>query len=1035
MSITTIFLCLVLSPFFAYQAIKEFMGNMDALLEWFLSISVLIAAVLVLRWLLKGRVSCRARYALWLVVLVRVLLPIQLDLPVETSVARMSPEPPQSWNEHSIRIYQGTEDIENAHEYYQDLEPGAVGSSPWSSGYVERSEDGQTLTHYWDVYTPAQVMLFLWRLGILVTGWTLAVANLRFSLRLKRSRKPLPITECPLPVYVADGIPSPCLAGTFHPAIYLTPETAADETRLRHVLAHELTHHAHKDHIWALLRCLCLCLHWFNPLVWLAVWLSKVDGELACDEGAVRRLGEEERISYGRTLVDMVARSSRGNILSCSTTMTGGKKSVQQRIELLVKHPETKKAAAFLAVAALVVAAVFTFAGDEPEPVELGLPTGEEGYAQFLALLENDLPMYFGEPILSDGPEYPDITSPDIIPNTKATVKNHIHPLEEPMANISFGSVLDEAYHLRLYAQGEVITEHSFCLLELGEDDWYIFLRESDANENDTLIPIARTNGGVVNVLKNSASLQLRVNDEYWMDPALGYRQLMDGLAGVRGVAVHGDGSGFYAGPDSPNYPDFTAKAVELLAQAQPLSAPVPDVDAPSGPELTLFDELGTTSPAGWNTLEYYLHSDGGDYYLCLRHDGDVFTPVAQLPHETGEGLLRMVREADPQHRELAYSEFLYALEDLAFVRLNRPELYLSSDYPPDRTNTVRIIQEEDDLRQVRELLADHSTIISAETYGHLSPDPYDGWDLRAGFLHSIGLDLAPLSQDGAGYSLYTSKHYGFVLLWHSRMGTIPVATLDESIGDTLLDLSRPYAEIQPEIEQALYYIEPPEPVTDMNPGLRYTVDDRALIEQLSQLFLSDPETVALNESPDYDMADWLTNWTNEYIIGYGQPTWLNVQDDVWYAKAVDSGSWYSIRIPEHLVDDVLAICASPLELARKTPVYAEDSQTAVESFGQKLAEAYRTLAHSNPHAVTDAKFISAEIYDQNELAFCAYITLAVAPVEPNTVHWMAGSGIDPITTGEYAGYWRHTLEYRLELAGHNAWQCTEAATGGLRAD
>ena len=47
---------------------------------------------------------------------------------------------------------------------------------------------------------------------------------------------------------------------------------------LRHVLAHELTHYAHKDHIWSLLRCLALALHWYNPLVWLAAALSKRDG-------------------------------------------------------------------------------------------------------------------------------------------------------------------------------------------------------------------------------------------------------------------------------------------------------------------------------------------------------------------------------------------------------------------------------------------------------------------------------------------------------------------------------------------------------------------------------------------------------------------------------------------------------------------------------------------------------------------------------------------------------------------------------------
>ena len=105
------------------------------------------------------------------------------------------------------------------------------------------------------------------------------------------------------------------------------------------MLAHELTHYAHRDHLWAPLRCLALALHWYNPLVWLAVLLSKRDGELACDEGAVRRLGEDQRIPYGRTLVGMVAQRSLrpADLLSCSTAMTGGKKTIQQRIEMCIR--------------------------------------------------------------------------------------------------------------------------------------------------------------------------------------------------------------------------------------------------------------------------------------------------------------------------------------------------------------------------------------------------------------------------------------------------------------------------------------------------------------------------------------------------------------------------------------------------------------------------------------------------------------------------------------------------------------------------
>ena len=212
-----------------------------------------------------------------------------------------------------------------------------------------------------------------WYAGMAVMACLLAGTNLRFALALRKKRRRLSQedlpADCRVPVYLVEDLASPCLCGVLRPAVYLTPEAAEDGTVRTHVLAHELTHFRHRDHIWSLLRCLALALHWYNPLVWAAVVLSKRDGELSCDEGTIRRLGEGERISYGRTLVRLVARrSGAGGVLSCSTTMTGGKKTVQRRITQLVKQPETKKTALFLAAAALALAAVFVFAGGNSEP-------------------------------------------------------------------------------------------------------------------------------------------------------------------------------------------------------------------------------------------------------------------------------------------------------------------------------------------------------------------------------------------------------------------------------------------------------------------------------------------------------------------------------------------------------------------------------------------------------------------------------------------------------------------------------------------
>jgi beta-lactamase regulating signal transducer with metallopeptidase domain len=115
------------------------------------------------------------------------------------------------------------------------------------------------------------------------------------------------------------------------------------------VLAHELCHYRHRDHIWALLRGLCLVLYWWNPLVWLAAVFSRIDGELACDEGAVSRLGDTERAAYGHTLLDLaVLKQGPESLLRTATSIGAGKREMKSRIYALTKKRLPPKPNSFL---------------------------------------------------------------------------------------------------------------------------------------------------------------------------------------------------------------------------------------------------------------------------------------------------------------------------------------------------------------------------------------------------------------------------------------------------------------------------------------------------------------------------------------------------------------------------------------------------------------------------------------------------------------------------------------------------------------
>ena len=387
---------------------------MKLLTEWAVTSGVLILIVLAARCLLKGWLSARLKYALWGVVLLRLLVPFQVELPAPVSDAlpvlasNLAPEVGQ-WEEPSIPVF--PERSKPVAEFNLDIEttlkPGDILSYSDVVGCLRR--EGETITWYRYILSPEQIVLALWLVGTGLAGAVMLAANLRFYGRLRKRRERLEGVDAPIPVYTAVGLPSPCLAGVLRPAVYVTPGAAEDETALRHILAHELTHYAHKDHLWSLLRCLALALHWYNPLVWLAVVLSKQDGELACDEGAVARLGEGERIPYGRTLLDMVAaRSPRPrDLLSCSTAMTGGKKSIQQRVAALVKKPETVKTALFAVIAVVALSAVFVFAEREEAVRNL--------YGPYRYQVSHTQAVQFSPSLLSSQ-LYPDaITDPDLL--------------------------------------------------------------------------------------------------------------------------------------------------------------------------------------------------------------------------------------------------------------------------------------------------------------------------------------------------------------------------------------------------------------------------------------------------------------------------------------------------------------------------------------------------------------------------------------------------------------------------------------------
>lgn len=328
------------------------------MIETLITSSALIAGICLLRLFLKGRISPGIQYGIWATVALRLMIPWFSPL--------------YSW----FRTIESPFSVMNAADNLREMasvrpvaEPllDNLGTGQVIPYAVPAAVAGRAAGHDWNL-----IILTLWILGGILLFARMMWTNLHFSwsLYMRRERylgDTYGITK--LPVYCVQGLSTPCfMAFLCDRAIYIPWDMAEDEGRLRHILIHEDCHASHHDHIWSMLRCILLCYYWIDPLVWAAAFLSKRDSELACDAAAVRRLGEGERIAYGRTLISLMEkRRHRAGVLNVSPDMWNGKRAVKERIAILAKHPVTTRVMACILVLILTVLVVCTYTGKQSQ--------------------------------------------------------------------------------------------------------------------------------------------------------------------------------------------------------------------------------------------------------------------------------------------------------------------------------------------------------------------------------------------------------------------------------------------------------------------------------------------------------------------------------------------------------------------------------------------------------------------------------------------------------------------------------------------
>ena len=335
------------------------------MLRYIIGVTLIAAAIMLIRRLAEGRMLKRHQYAIWLLIPLYMLISpfLRIKVTVTDEISSMIPEAFEK------AVYENAY-FEDA-ELFADFEKDDLPEVVFEQGEVqEQAEDTEALSN---TAAPDGIVRKHINTGTILNCIYVSVTaaavialtayNAGFIIFCRRKRTYLGTDpKSGLKVYGIShrGVPFLLFNG-----IYVDP----DPSRIsEYAICHEACHYKHGDFVWVIVRHLVLALNWYNPVIWAAFILSGRDCELACDEEVINVYGTDHAETYAEALVMQMQRKSEFYRFTMTTGMRSGFKSMKRRI-VSIKHPAKKSLKAIaMSLASLIV--ISGFAVLEPKAAE-----------------------------------------------------------------------------------------------------------------------------------------------------------------------------------------------------------------------------------------------------------------------------------------------------------------------------------------------------------------------------------------------------------------------------------------------------------------------------------------------------------------------------------------------------------------------------------------------------------------------------------------------------------------------------------------
>ncbi|MEH7420116.1 M56 family metallopeptidase [Bacillus thuringiensis] len=345
----------------------------DWVIETSIMASILVGLILCIKILLRNKLTPRWQYLLWMILIVRLLLPWSPDSSYSIySILSYSNGTSVIFHQDPVDRIQGSTDIGDTKVITKE-DTYASGSTQTAEEskkqtYNNEKQDDETFSFY-------TILLYIWLAGVIILSLTTIIMNRRLLLYIKEQpvitderivrifencKKSMSVQR-DIPLLLAGKISSPPLFGFIRTKVLLSSVhmKVLDEHQLRYIFHHELAHIKRRDVGVNWLMHGLLILNWFNPILWYAYSCMREDQELACDALALTFIDSEENLAYGYTIITLLEHYSSYYQVPSLANLSRNKRTLKRRIHMIKKfNKNSYRWSAFGIVAIIAVSSL-----------------------------------------------------------------------------------------------------------------------------------------------------------------------------------------------------------------------------------------------------------------------------------------------------------------------------------------------------------------------------------------------------------------------------------------------------------------------------------------------------------------------------------------------------------------------------------------------------------------------------------------------------------------------------------------------------